>query len=51
MAGEQQKAQKEKDRVYNEKMKRVFSTLESERAEQKAAEKDKMREKRRAGRK
>ena len=43
--------QKEKDRTYNEKMKKVFSSLEGERAEQKAMEKEKMREKKRAGRK
>ena len=51
LAAEQQKVQKEKDRQYNEKMKRVMSSLESERAEQKAMEKEKMKEKKRAGRK
>ncbi|TFK94236.1 Nop14-like protein [Polyporus arcularius HHB13444] len=51
LAGEQQKKQKEKDRAYNERMKRVFGSIESERAEEKALEREKMKEKRRAGRK
>ena len=51
LAAEQQKVQKDKDRQYNEKMKKVMSSLESERAEQKAMEKEKMKEKKRAGRK
>ncbi|CDO73803.1 hypothetical protein BN946_scf185015.g132 [Trametes cinnabarina] len=51
LAAEQQKKQKQKDREYNERMKRVFSSLESERAEEKAMERVKMKEKRRAGRK
>ncbi|KAI0375922.1 Nop14-like protein [Pilatotrama ljubarskyi] len=51
LASEQQRKQKEKDREYNERMKRVFSSLESERAEEKAMEREKMKEKRRAGRK
>lgn len=51
LAAEQQRKQKEKDREYNERMKRVFSSLESERAEQKAMEKEKAKEKKRAGRK
>ncbi|KAI9000756.1 Nop14-like protein [Trametes punicea] len=51
LAAEQQKKQKEKDREYNERMKRVFGSLESERAEEKAMEREKMKEKRRAGRK
>ncbi|EKM59895.1 uncharacterized protein PHACADRAFT_86191 [Phanerochaete carnosa HHB-10118-sp] len=51
LATEQQKRQKEKDRAYNERMKRVFGSIESERAEQKAMEKEKMKEKKRAGRK
>ncbi|OSD04573.1 Nop14-like protein [Trametes coccinea BRFM310] len=51
LAAEQQKKQKEKDREYNERMKRVFSSLESERAEEKAMEREKMKDKRRAGRK
>ena len=51
LAAEQQKKQKEKDRMYHDSMKKVFSSLESERAEQKAMEKEKAKEKRRAGRK
>ena len=51
LAAEQQKRQKDKDKAYNERMKRAFSSLESERAEQKAMEKAKMKEKRRSGRK
>lgn len=51
LASEQQKRQKEKDQAYNDRMKRVFGSLESERAEQKAMEKEKMKEKKRAGRK
>ncbi|KAI0080858.1 Nop14-like protein [Panus rudis PR-1116 ss-1] len=50
LAAEQQKKQKEKDREYNERMKRVFGSLEGERAEQKAMEREKQKEKRRAGR-
>ena len=51
LAAEQQKQQKEKDRAYNDRMKRVFGSLESERAEEKAMEREKMKEKKRAGRK
>ncbi|RPD66900.1 Nop14-like protein [Lentinus tigrinus ALCF2SS1-7] len=51
LAGEQQKKEKEKDRMYNERMKRMFGSIESERAEEKASEREKMKEKRRAGRK
>ena len=51
LAAEQQKTQKAKDRAYNERMKRVFGSLEGERAEQKAMEKEKLKEKKRAGRK
>lgn len=51
LAAEQQKKEKEKDKTYSERMKRVFSSLESERAEQKVMEKEKVREKKRAGRK
>ncbi|KAF8450247.1 nucleolar protein 14 [Boletus edulis BED1] len=43
--------QMEKDRVYKERMNKAFSSLEGERAEQKAMEREKGREKRRAGRK
>lgn len=51
LAAEQQKQQKEKDRSYNERMKRVFGSIESERAEEKAMEREKMKEKKRSGRK
>jgi nucleolar protein 14 len=51
LAAEQQKRQKDKDKAYNDRMKRVFGSLEGERAEQKAMEKEKMKEKKRAGRK
>ena len=51
LAAEQQRKQKEKDRSYNDRMKRVFGSIESERAEEKAMEREKMKEKRRAGRK
>lgn len=51
LAAEQQKKQKQKDRMYNERMKKVFSSLESERAEEKAMEREKAKDKRRSGRK
>ncbi|KAI0797123.1 nucleolar protein 14 [Abortiporus biennis] len=51
LASEQQRKQKAKDKEYNDRMKRVFSTIEGERAEQKALEREKMRDKKRSGRK
>lgn len=51
LAAVEQKKQIEKDREYNERLKRAYTSIESERAEQKAMEKEKAREKRRAGRK
>ncbi|KAK7033565.1 nucleolar complex protein 14 [Paramarasmius palmivorus] len=51
LAGVERAKQKEKDRGYNERMKRVFGSIESERAEQKSMEREKAKEKRRAGRK
>lgn len=51
LAGVEQEKQREKDRAYNERMKRVFGSIEGERAEEKAMEREKNREKRRAGRK
>jgi nucleolar protein 14 len=51
LTGVEQRKQKEKDRLHNEKMKRVFSSIEGERAEEKAMEREKMREKKRSGRK
>jgi len=51
LAGVEQKKQIEKDRGYNERMRRVFGSIEDERAEEKKMEKQKAKEKRRAGRK
>lgn len=51
LASVEQKKQQEKDQAYNMRMKRVFGSIESERAEEKAMEREKAREKRRAGRK
>lgn len=51
LAGVQQTKQKEKDRAYNDRMKRVFGSIESERAEEKAMEREKVKEKKKAGRK
>ncbi|TFY55351.1 hypothetical protein EVJ58_g8307 [Rhodofomes roseus] len=51
LAAEQQKQQKEKDKAYNDRMRRVFGSLESERAEEKAMEREKAKDKKRAGRK
>ncbi|KAH0840168.1 Nop14-like family-domain-containing protein [Lanmaoa asiatica] len=50
LAAVEHKKQVEKDRVYKERMNKVFSSLEGERAEQKAMDREKAREKRRAGR-
>ncbi|KAF8329595.1 hypothetical protein F5887DRAFT_1082414 [Amanita rubescens] len=51
LAGVALQKQMDQDRAYNERMKRVFRSLEGERAEAKAMEKQKTKEKRRAGRK
>ncbi len=51
LANVEQKKQIEKDRAYNERMKRVVGSIESERAEERKMEREKSREKRRAGRK
>ena len=51
LAGVQQKEQKEKDQAYEDRMRKVFGSIESERAEQKAMEREKAKEKKRAGRK
>ncbi|KAI6135128.1 Nop14-like protein [Pisolithus thermaeus] len=51
IAAVEQKKQVEKDQAYSERMKKVFGSLEGERAEQKAMQRQKMRDKRRAGRK
>jgi len=47
----EQKKQIEKDRAYNERMRRVFGSIEGERAEEKAMEREKSKDKRRAGKK
>ncbi|KAL0577466.1 nucleolar complex protein 14 [Marasmius crinis-equi] len=49
LAGVEQSKQKEKDRQYSESMKKAFSSLESERAEQKSMDREKAKAKRRAG--
>lgn len=46
-----QKEQQEKDRAYADRMNKVFSSLESERAEQKKLERERSKEKKRAGKK
>lgn len=51
LAGVQQREQAEKDRGYEERMRRVAGSLEGERAEEKRMEKDKMKMKKRAGKK
>lgn len=51
MAGVEQEKQREKDRSYHERMKKVFGGIEVERAEEKALEREKARKMRRAGRK
>ncbi|TFY63142.1 hypothetical protein EVG20_g6438 [Dentipellis fragilis] len=51
LAGVEQEKQREKDAAYQKSMKRVYGSLEGERAEEKAMEREKAREKRRAGKK
>ncbi|KAG6849311.1 hypothetical protein H0H93_009501 [Arthromyces matolae] len=51
LAGAEQQKQKEKDRAYHERMKRVFGSIEGERAEEKSMEREKAKMKKRAGRK
>ena len=51
LADVEQKNQIEKDRAYNERMRRVFGSIEGERAEEKAMEREKAKDKRRAGKK
>ncbi|KAG5648744.1 hypothetical protein DXG03_000091 [Asterophora parasitica] len=51
LAGVEQQKQKEKDNAYHDRMKRVFGSIEGERAEEKAMEREKSKEKRRSGRK
>jgi nucleolar protein 14 len=51
LAGVQRKEQKEKDAMYSDKMRKVHGSIESERAEEKAMEREKSKDKRRAGKK
>lgn len=51
LASVQRKEQQEKDKSYKDSMNRVFSSLEGERAEQKKMEREKAKDKKRAGRK
>ena len=51
IASVEHQKQMDKDKSYNDRMKRVFASIEPERAEQKAVEREKAKEKRRAGRK
>ncbi|KAJ6615604.1 nucleolar protein 14 [Mycena sp. CBHHK59/15] len=51
LAGVEQKKQAEKDRAYNEGLKKVYGSIQTERAEEKAMEREKSREKKRSGRK
>ena len=50
LAGVEQEKRLEKDGSYHERMKKVFGSIEVERAEEKELERKKAREKRRAGR-
>ncbi len=51
MAVVKHKDQEEKDRVYKDKMNRLQASMENEQAEHKKLDKEKLREKNRAGRK
>ena len=51
LATVEQERQHEKDKSYHQRMKKVFGSMEVERAEEKTLEREKAREKRRAGRK
>jgi nucleolar protein 14 len=51
LAGVEQAKQKDKDRAYSDRMKRVFGSIEGERAEEKVMEREKAKEKKRSGRK
>jgi nucleolar protein 14 len=51
LAAVEHKKQVEKDRGYKDRMNKAFSSLEGERAEQKAMDREKAKEKRRSGRK
>jgi len=49
LAAVEHEKQKEKDEAYRNSMKKAFSSIEGERAEQKAMEREKARDKRRRG--
>jgi nucleolar protein 14 len=51
LAGVQRQKDKEKDQAYEVRMRKVFASLEGERAEQKAMEREKARDRRRSGKK
>jgi len=51
LAAVEQKKQSEKDRAYKDSMKKVYGSIEGERAEQKALDREKAKEKKRSGRK
>jgi len=51
LAGVEQEKRREKDKAYHERIKKVFGSMEMERAEEKALEREKARDKRRTGRK
>jgi nucleolar protein 14 len=51
LARQQQERQAEKDQAYNLSMRRALGSIEVERAEEKKMQKEKVREKKRAGRK
>ncbi|KAJ7102657.1 nucleolar protein 14 [Mycena crocata] len=51
LAGVEQKKQAEKDRMYNDSLKKVYGSIQTERAEEKAMEREKSRDKKRSGRK
>ncbi|KAJ7055008.1 nucleolar protein 14 [Mycena amicta] len=51
LAGVEQEKQREKDRAYGERMHKVVGEIQTERAEEKAMEREKAKDKKRAGRK
>ncbi|KAF7302262.1 hypothetical protein MIND_00793300 [Mycena indigotica] len=51
LAGVEQERQREKDRAYGERMQKVVGEIQTERAEEKAMEREKAKQKKRAGRK
>lgn len=51
IAAVEQKRDLEKDRAYKDSMKKVYGSIEGERAEEKAMEREKLKEKKRSGRK